>query len=217
MALFQIGSATDMVNQASNALGSNAITNALGMDFGSVLTPSKFLTKFSPSTVFTYRSLAYTLRTAKNFDVIFHWFPKCSQIRTYFSQAFSAADSDEVNLLVRDVRLPDILTETQFRNAQQNKRFREAIPGSGVNASGNLTMTFLNTEFSYVDHCFYQWLSETETPYWIYGPSLISNGDSVKNLKSLGELIYSDKEMSVDQARNWISYGDAAKMIYLQS
>lgn len=205
-----------MVNQAANALGSNAVTNALGIDFGTILTPSKFLTKFTPSTVFAYRSLAYEIRNSKNFDVIFHWFPRCSQIRSMFSNAFSAADTNEINLLVRSIRMPNILTNVTYANSE-NKKFRGAFPGLGVNADGSLSMTFLNTEFSYVNHCFYQWLSETESPFWLYGPSVTASTDAINNLKMLGKMIFPDGKVSKDYAVTWMSFEDASKLIYLNS
>jgi hypothetical protein len=49
---------------------------------------------------------------------------------------------------------------------------------------GNFEMTILATEFSLVDHCFYQWLRETESPYWIYPP--FGNGaTSLNDFKSV--------------------------------
>lgn len=205
-----------MVNQAANALGSNAITNALGIDFGTILTPSKFLTKFTPSTVFAYRSLAYEIRNSKNFDVIFHWFPRCSQIRSMFSNAFSAADTNEINLLVRSIRMPSLITNPT-RGNNDNPKFSAAFPGLGVNGNGNLSMTFLNTEFSYVNHCFYQWLSETESPFWIYGPSVTASTSALDNLKELGKLIFPQDKVSKSTAIRWMSYEDASKLIYLNS
>lgn len=207
-----------MVNQAANALGSNAITNALGIDFGTILTPSKFLTKFTPSTVFAYRSLAYEIRNSKNFDVIFHWFPRCSQIRSMFSNAFSAADTNEINLLVRSIRMPNMTSSSNIRANEGNIKFRGAFPGTGVNCEGNLSMTFLNTEFSYVNHCFYQWLCETESPYWIYGPSVVASTQAVDELKELGKLIFPRaKKMDINYVRSWMAFEDASKMIYLNS
>lgn len=206
-----------MVNQAANALGSNAVTNALGIDFGTILTPSKFLTKFTPSTVFAYRSLAYEIRNSKNFDVIFHWFPRCSQIRSMFSNAFSAADTNEINLLVRNIRMPNLESNGVIQANNDNFKFKGAFPGSGVNASGNLTMTFLNTEFSYVNHCFYQWLCETESPFWIYGPEMATSTESIEGLKELGKVVFPEKEKSFYGAKIWMSFEDASKLIYLNS
>jgi len=206
-----------MVNQAANALGSNAITNALGIDFGTILTPSKFLTKFTPSTVFAYRSLAYEIQSSKNFDVIFHWFPRCSQIRSMFSNAFSAADTNEINLLVRNIQMPNLTSGGSERGNSGNRKFQCSFPGSGVNGEGDLSMTFLNTEFSYVHHCFYQWLCETESPFWVYGPGMAASRKSLDNLKELGKMIFKQNKVSMDMAVKWMSYDDASKLHFLMS
>ena len=219
MALFQIGGAGAIGNQIANAVGSNAVTNALGMDFGTILTPSKFLTKFTPSTVFAYRSLAYEIQSSKNFDVIFHWFPRCSQIRSMFANAFSAADANEINLLVRDVQMPNITSGNMQRGNDTNRRFACAFPGSGVNGEGPLTMRFLNTEFSYVHHCFYQWLCETESPFWLYGPGMSASKEEnmTSRLEALGKLLYPKEKQSLKKAQTWMSYDDASKLPHLIS
>ena len=121
-----------MLNQAANALGSNAVTNALGIDFGTMLTPSKFLTKFTPSTVFAYRSLAYEIQSSKNFDVIFHWFPRSSQIRSMFANAFSAADTNEINLLVRNIQMPQLTGGQSVGGNDRSRRFQATFPGSAI-------------------------------------------------------------------------------------
>lgn len=216
--LFQISSAGNVVNQASNALGSNAITNALGIDFGTILTPSKFLTKFTPSTVFAYRSLAYEIQSSKNFDVIFHWFPRSSQIRTMFSNAFSAADTNEINLLVRNIQIPNLSNGQGEKGNGDSRKFQCVFPGSGVNSEGDLSMTFLNTEFSYVHHCFYQWLCETESPFWIYGPGMSTNKDAVEEIGKLGKVIFdSSEEIDISKAKWWMSCDDAFKLHFLES
>ena len=216
-----------MLNQALNALGSNAITNALGFDFGSIATPSKFLTKFTPATIFTARSLAYELHNSKNFDVIFHWHPTHSQIRTYFSNAFAAADTDDINLLIRNISIPNLINNPSYGN-DTNPKFRASMPGLGVNGNGVMSMRFLNTEFSYVNHCFYQWLRETESPYWLYGPSVSPNIGTVESrLKELGTKIFATDAnvgndgtslgKNLNDVLLWMSMEDASKLIYLRS
>lgn len=191
MALVSIGSAGNMVSQLSNAVGSNAITNALGFDFGSVLTPSKFLTKFTPRTVFSTKSLAFDIRTTTNFDVIFHWFPRFSQIRSMISDALGASDTTDINLYIQKVHVP------QFRNKEitadnTTHKIGQSLPSAGVGGYDNLQIDFLNTEFSLVAHCFYQWMSEIESPFWIYGPGVVL-GDSDNPLNDFKTLnIYSD-------------------------
>ena len=209
-----------MLNQAANALGSNAVTNALGIDFGTMLTPSKFLTKFTPSTVFAYRSLAYEIQSSKNFDVIFHWFPRSSQIRSMFANAFSAADTNEINLLVRNIQMPQLTGGQSVGGNDRSRRFQATFPGSGVNGEGGLTMTFLNTEFSFVHHCFYQWLCETETPYWIYGAGAAASRNALDCLKDLGSKIFKQengKTNSTTFGKCWMEYDDASKMSFLMS
>lgn len=217
MALIQIGSAGNMMNQVSNALGSNAITNALGLDFGAIPTPSKFVTKFTPATIFTARSLAYEIHNCKNFDVIFHWHPRTSQIRSMFANAFSASDTDDINLLIRSISIPNLENTAAYGN-DDNQRFRASMAGMGVNGRGAVSMRFLNTEFSYVNHCFYQWLSETESPFWIYGPSVSPNLEATANLKELGKYIFNPKQgISLEEAQMWLNSADASKLIYLTS
>lgn len=207
-----------MLSQASNALGSNAVTNALGVDFGGILTPSKFLTKFTPSTVFTYRSLAYEIQNSKNFDVIFHWFPRTSQIRTMFSNAFSAMDTTDLNLLVRQIQIPPLSTGSSERTNPNSRAFQASFPGSGVNGEGDLTMTFLNTEFSYVHHCFYQWMCETESPFWIYGPTAAASGNDLAYLKNVGDKVFNQETQSMAQAAAWLdSESDTFNLQFLMS
>lgn len=201
MALVSIGSSGSMISQLSNAVGSNAITNALGFDFGNILTPSKFLTKFTPKTVFSTKSLAFDIRTTTNFDVIFHWFPRFSQIRSMISDALGASDTDDINLFVESVEIPNLeIDSTDFYN---RGKIGQSIIRKGLNGQNKLKICFLNTEFSLVAHCFYQWISETESPFWIYGPSVVlGNSDNPLNdFKTLN--IYGDGR--VDNNGNDIS------------
>lgn len=172
MATISIGNA-GLANSVTGALGNNAITNALGISSfnDGVCGPSTFLTKFGAGTIFQSSSLPYHIRSNKNFTVNFHWFPKYSQIRSYFANALGATDTGELALFIRNISVPDIVNAGNEKlNAGLNAHFAGSIPGTGVNGMGNLEMTVLATEFSLVDHCFYQWLRETESPYWIYPP-----------------------------------------------
>lgn len=169
MALLQIGAENGGI---VNAIGNNSIAAALGISQGSI-SPLTFATKFGAQTLFSVSSLPYVIRTNKNFDVIFHWFPKRSQIRTYFANAFSASDVDELTLFIRSIEMPKIINNIEDRS-DGGRRMGSALPGrgSGVSSrSGAFSMNILSTEFSLVDHCFYQWMRETEAPYWIYGPT----------------------------------------------
>lgn len=148
----------------AGALGNNAIGSALGLTT-SVNSPLAFATKFGAGSIFQSSSLAYQIKARNNFDVIFNWFPRRSQIRTYFANAFTASDTDDLKFIIRGVKVPD------FVNNAENKEpghLVGAIPGSGINGSGELVIEFLSTEFSYVDHIIYQWMNETESPFWIY-------------------------------------------------
>ena len=150
----------------TGVLGNNAIGSALGLT-SSVPSPLAFATKFGEPSIFSTSSLAYNIRAMNNFDVLFHWFPKRSQIRTYFANAFTAADTDDIKFIVRNAQLPDIINNPDDSGGNGG-HFKMAIPGKGVTGSGELTIEFLATEFSFVDHIFYQWISETESPFWIY-------------------------------------------------
>lgn len=172
MATISIGNA-GLANSVTGALGNNAVTNALGISSfnDGVCGPSTFLTKFGAGTIFQSSSLPYHIRSNKNFTVNFHWFPKYSQIRSYFANALGATDTGELALFIRNISVPDIVNAGNEKlNVGLNAHFAGSIPGAGVNGMGNLEMTVLATEFSLVDHCFYQWLRETESPYWIYPP-----------------------------------------------
>lgn len=178
MATISIGNA-GLANSVTGALGDNAITNALGISSfnDGVCGPSTFLTKFGAGTIFQSSSLPYHIRSNKNFTVNFHWFPKYSQIRSYFANALGATDTSELAMFIRNISVPDIVNAGNEKlNAGLNAHFAGSIPGAGVNGMGHLEMTILATEFSLVDHCFYQWLRETESPYWIYPP--FGNGAS---------------------------------------
>ena len=176
MALLQIGAAGGGI---MSALGSNSIASALGISTGSS-TPLTFATKFGTQSIFTASSLPYVIRTNKNFDVIFHWYPQNSQIRSYFANAFSAEDTDELTLFIRSITMPSLLNQASNQDIA-GLRLGSSLPGKGVgtaNRANALTMDILSTEFSLVDHCFYQWMREVESPYWIYGPT---KNDSVGN------------------------------------
>lgn len=178
MATISIGNA-GLANSVTGALGNNAITNALGISSfnDGVCGPSTFLTKFGAGTIFQSSSLPYHIRSNKNFTVNFHWFPKYSQIRSYFANALGATDTGELAMFIRNISVPDIVNAGNEKlNVGLNAHFAGSIPGAGVNGMGHLEMTILATEFSLVDHCFYQWLRETESPYWIYPP--FGNGAS---------------------------------------
>lgn len=154
-----------------NALGNNSIASALGISSGN-MSPSTFATKFGTQSIFTASSLPYVIRTNKNFDVIFHWYPKRSQIRSYFANAFSSSDTDELGIFIRKVNIQPIVNNATRRN-EAGERLGGSLPGNGVGSSSpsnSFSMDILSTEFSLVDHCFYHWLRETESPYWIYGP-----------------------------------------------
>lgn len=155
-----------------NALGNNSIASALGISSGN-MSPSAFATKFGTQSIFTASSLPYVIRTNKNFDVTFHWYPKRSQIRSYFANAFSASDTDELGIFIRRVTMQQLVNNPK-RCDEAGGRLGGTIPGVGVGSASptnSFSMDILSTEFSLVDHCFYQWLRETESPYWIYGPT----------------------------------------------
>lgn len=149
----------------TGALGNNAVTSALGMT-SSVNTPLAFATKFGSGSIFQSSSLAYQIRARNNFDVIFHWFPRRSLVRTYFANAFTAADCDDIRFLVRSVDVPNFTTSAE--KLESGSHFAHAVPTSGVNGDGPLRITFLATEFSFLDHPLNYWLNETESPFWIY-------------------------------------------------
>ena len=155
-----------------NAIGNNSIASALGISSGN-MSPSAFATKFGTQSIFTASSLPYVIRTNKNFDVTFHWYPKRSQIRSYFANAFSASDTDELGIFIRRVTMQQLVNNPK-RCDEAGGRLGGTIPGVGVGSASptnSFSMDILSTEFSLVDHCFYQWLRETESPYWIYGPT----------------------------------------------
>ena len=92
----------------TDIVGNNAIGSALGLTSGA-LTPLAFATKFGAGSIFSSSSLAYEIRARNNFDVIFHWFPTRSQIRTYFANAFTAQDTDDIKYLIRKVTVPNFV------------------------------------------------------------------------------------------------------------
>ena len=148
----------------AGALGNNAIGSALGLTT-SVNSPLAFATKFGAGSIFQSSSLAYQIKARNNFDVTFSWFPRRSQIRTYFANAFTAADTDDLKFIIRSVKVPDFVNNAE---SKEPGHLVGAIPGNGINGNGELTIEFLSTEFSYVDHIIYQWMNETESPFWIY-------------------------------------------------
>lgn len=158
----------------TDIVGNNAIGSALGLTSGA-LTPLAFATKFGAGSVFQSSSLAYQIRARNNFDVIFHWFPKRSQIRSYFANAFTAADTDDMKFLIRSVQVPNF-TNPSLESQTNGAHFKCAIPGTGVNGDGPMSIDFLATEFSFLDHIFYEWMCETESSFWIYADAEANYG-----------------------------------------
>lgn len=203
MATISIGNA-GLANSVTGALGNNAVTNALGISSfnDGICGPSTFLTKFGAGTIFQSSSLPYHIRSNKNFTVNFHWFPKYSQIRSYFANALGATDTGELAMFIRNISVPDIVNAGNEKlNVGLNAHFAGSIPGAGVNGMGHLEMTILATEFSLVDHCFYQWLRETESPYWIYPPF----GNGASSLDDFKD-VFSAFSKSKKQRKDVINY-----------
>lgn len=194
MALVQIGSlnSLDSLTSTATALaGSNTILSYLGLD--STPTPLSFFNKFTSSSVFDRQSLACTIRGNKNFDVIFHWnSPSNSQIRTYFANAFGSSDTDDIRYWVQRVMFPRLQNSVSPYSASGNSmdRLRGQVVTGTVNGAGSFTMSILSTEFSLVDHCFYQWLSETESPFWIYTADFALNKEQYDNLNNCQQCQY---------------------------
>jgi len=169
MALLQLGGGGSSI---AGALGNNAITSALGMT-PTVMTPLAFVTKFGRASIFASTSLPYMFRSKNDFDLIFHFHPKRSQVRTYMANTFSSASDEEISFYIRSIELPNFVNSPEVRD-DGNSRMRGVVPGKGVNGSGELTIEILSTEFSVVDHVFTHWINETESPFWIYSEKPIA-------------------------------------------
>jgi hypothetical protein len=164
----------------TNAVLDNSITAAFGITTSTAKTPSQFLTHFGSQSIFTPSSHASTIRAMNNWDVIFHWHPESSQIRKYLSLAFQASDTGDLPFYIRKINIPAFKNDSKMLGYDG---MRGSIPGLGINGEGDsFQIFFLNTDFSIVHHCFYQWLRETENDEWIYtkinNPSVQAEDDT---------------------------------------
>ena len=198
MALIQLGTTGSLLNSASAVLGSNELlSNILG---GSTPpTPISFFNKFTSSSIFDRQSLVFTVRGLKAFDVIFHWYPLDSQIRTYFANAFASNDSDMMSYFIQGVKVPSLQISTNRYAISGNNHFAGNIVGNGLEPTGDLMIDFLSTEFSLVEHCFSQWISEVETPFWIYTGDFPKNAQQQYNIKNC-------QDCKKNSGRNYYEY-----------
>lgn len=204
MAMIQLGTAGSLLNSASSVLGTNEfLSNVLGG--ATPPTPMSFFNKFTSSSIFDRQSLVFTVRGLKAFDVIFQWYPLDSQIRSYFANAFASNDSDMMSYFIQDVSVPGIGISQNKYSIGGNSHFASNVIQNGIEPQGDLTIEFLSTEFSLVEHCFYQWISEVETPFWIYTGDFPKNAQQQYNIQNC-------HDCRENSGRDYYNYGSYNKM-----
>lgn len=135
----------------------------------------QFHNRFGTNSVFLPDKKTFIIRTQNYFSVGFKFLPGNSKVLNLFGQSLLEKTPEDLKYFIQEVNLPNIRSYT--REQQIGSGFMEgSIAGHIViPSSRTFDISFLNTEFSLHEHCFYYWLKETTSNEWIY---TVVDGDS---------------------------------------
>lgn len=128
----------------------------------------QFHNRFGTNSVFLPDKKTFIIRTNNYFSVGFKFYPITSKVLNLFSLSLMAKTADDLKYFVQDVTLPNLraVVDTQ---AVGTSFMQGSIAGHIVAPeSRTFDISFLTTEFSLHEHCFYYWLKETTSNHWIY-------------------------------------------------
>lgn len=128
----------------------------------------QFHNRFGTNSVFLPDKKTFIIRTANYFSVGFSFYPITSKVLNLFSLSLMAKKPDELKYFVQEVVLPNI--RAPIDNQTVGTGFMQGSIAGHIVApeARTFTISFLNTEFSLHEHCFYYWLKESTSNHWIY-------------------------------------------------
>jgi hypothetical protein len=171
-----------LVDSAKSALLDNNIAAAFGLNSKSD-NLLQFHNRFGTNSVFLPDKKTFIIRTQNYFSVGFKFIPGNSKVLNLFSQSLMEKTPEDLKYFVQEVNLPNI--RGQIDRQTIGSGFMEgSIPGHIVIPSARtFDISFLHTEFSLHEHCFYYWLKETMSNQWIYTDGPV--GGASEDLTSL--------------------------------
>jgi len=155
------------INSLKSAVLDNNIAAAFGLNSNND-NLLQFHNRFGTNSVFLPDKKTFVIRTVNYFSVGFKFLPDTSKVLNLFSQSLLAKTPEDLKYFVQEVELPNIRGSVQTQSIGSG--FMEgSIPGHIViPSSRTFDISFLNTEFSLHEHCFYYWLKETMSNEWVY-------------------------------------------------
>ena len=160
-----------LTDSLTNALLDNNIAAAFGLNSNSD-TLLQFHNRFGTNSVFLPDKKTFIIRTVNYFSVGFKFYPVTSKVLNLFCQSLQSKTPEDLKYFVQEVALPNIKVQMDTQTA--GTAFMQGSIAGHIVApeQRTFTMSFLNTEFSLHEHCFYYWLKETATNQWIYTDNL---------------------------------------------
>lgn len=160
-----------MENGIGNAISDTLLDNNIAAAFGLNSTNDNLLqfhNRFGSNSVFLPDKKSFVIRTLNYFSVRFKFFPDNSKVLNLLSKSLLSKTADDLKYFIQEVTLPDIKGYAQT-NVAEVGFMGGSIPGHIlVPTARTFDISFLNTEFSLHEHCFYYWLKETLSNEWIY-------------------------------------------------
>lgn len=155
------------LDSLKNTLLDNNIAAAFGINSNND-NLLQFHNRFGTNSVFLPDKKTFIIRTQNYFSVAFKFIPGNSKVLNLFSTTLMEKNADALKYFIQEVKLPNIRSFN--KESQVGAGFMEgSIAGHLVIPEARtFSISFLNTEFSLHEHCFYYWLKETATNRWIY-------------------------------------------------
>lgn len=161
-------SSDSIASSVKNLVLDNSIASMFGLT-SSNASPQGFHTRFGTNSIFLPDKKSFTIRTLNFFNTLFKFDPPYSnsKVISLISQALMEKTQDDLQFFIQDIDLPSL---TDDEGGEYGTGFIKGSFTGGIAKPTNRTfdITFLNTEFSLIDHCFYYWLKETMSNEWIY-------------------------------------------------
>jgi hypothetical protein len=158
---------TGITNQLTSTLLDNNIAAAFGLNSNND-NLLQFHNRFGTDSVFLPDKKTFIIRTVNYFSVGFKFYPVTSKVSNLFSLSLMSKTYEDLKYFVQEVTLPNIRVPTE-QQVVGTAFMQGSIPGHLVVPETRLfDISFLTTEFSLHEHCFYYWLKETTTNKWIY-------------------------------------------------
>jgi hypothetical protein len=160
-------SSDSLKSSVTGALLDNNIAAAFGLNSNND-NLLQFHNRFGTNSVFLPDKKTFVIRTLNYFSVGFKFYPVTSKVLNLFSLSLMAKTPDDLKYFVQSVSVPSIKVPQDTQTAGTG--FMQGSIAGHIVAPSERTfnISFLNTEFSLHEHCFYYWLKETASNHWIY-------------------------------------------------